>query len=276
VGRYVLRIPVVLSLVGRSDVIADLSGPQRVRAELLLRIVNEVVVNSSYYLRGSRFSDSARIIPYGVDLVRFQPGIRRREARRRLGLTDEDFVILAVQRLEPLKRVDLLIRMMADVLREVPLAILVVTGTGSEEQRLTSLADELGVAASVRFTGYVAEEQLPAMFGLADLYATHSQSETFGVTFAEAMATGLPIVAADTSCVRDVLTNDTAAIVEPGDLHAFAAALVGLAHDPGGRSARAAAGRERAEREFDWRTITDSYEQVMIRCVQAQRRTSGQ
>jgi glycosyltransferase involved in cell wall biosynthesis len=267
VARYVLRVPVILSLVGRSDVIADLSFPQRQRAQVVLSAANEVIVNSAYYLRGSRFAGTAHVVPYGVDLCRFLPARQRHETRLRLGFTDEDFVILAVQRLEQLKRVDVLVRVLAEVLREIPSAKLLVAGTGSQEQRLKALANELGLGRAVAFTGYVPEDELPMMFGLADVYATHSESETFGVTFAEAMAAGLSIVAADTSCVRDVLTPDSATIVPADSVLDFSSALVELARHPEIRARRGGAGRARAEREFDWQTIAKAYEQVIIGCV---------
>jgi glycosyltransferase involved in cell wall biosynthesis len=269
VARGFLRIPVIVSLVGRSDVIAALPVGQQARAQLVLRTANAVVANSAYYLRGSRFADSAHIVPYGVDLVRFRPGLERTEARDRLGLPPGAFVILAVQRLEALKRVDLLVRALAEVLREVPGAKLLVAGTGSQERRLRELADELGIGPAVIFTGYVAEGELPALFGLADVFASHSESETFGVTFAEAMAAGLPIVVADTSCVRDVLTAATATIVPAGDVREFANAVVELARRPDLRAQRGASGRARAEREFDWQTIADAYEQLIVRCLSA-------
>lgn len=269
--RWVLRVPVILSLVGRSDVVAVLAGPRRARAELMLRVAGTVIANSGYYLRGTRFAGSERIVPYGVDLHRFRPGLHRAAARRRLDLGEQDFVILAVQRLDPVKRVDLLIRALREVLQDVPAAKLLVAGAGPEEPKLRALVDDLGVAAAVRFTGYVAEERLPDVFGLADVFASHSESETFGVTFAEAMAAGLPIIAADTSCIRDVLDSDIATIVEAGSVSRFAGALAELERHPEVRAARGAAARRRAERDFDWESIAAAYEEIIRGSVQARR-----
>jgi glycosyltransferase involved in cell wall biosynthesis len=258
-----LGIRVVLSLVGRTDVVALLSRPRRIGTELVIRAADAVVANSSYYLRGSALADRAHIVPYGVDLDRFVPGLDRAAARLRIGLDPADFVCLAVQRLEPLKRVDQLIRVLAVLRRELPAARLLVCGTGTDAARLQRLAGELGVELAVIFAGYVSESDLPTMYGLSDAFVSHSEAETFGVTFAEAMAAGLPVVAADTSCIRDVLAPDTATIVRPDDIEGFAAAVNELAREPGTARRRGGRGRLRAEREFDWDAIARRYEHLM-------------
>jgi glycosyltransferase involved in cell wall biosynthesis len=242
---------------------ASLGIGGRLRAAAILHLADEIVANSGYYLRGCSGAERARIIPYGVDLPAFAARRDRRDARAELGLGDGDFVLIAVQRLEPIKRVDLLLRVLAELMRVLPEVRLVVVGTGSQTPALTRLARELGLGASAVFTGYVPERELPALYGLSDAYVTHSESETFGMTFAEAMAAGLPIVAADTSCVRDVLTGDVATIVEAGDVPGFAAAIVELARDPKRAGGQGARGRSRAEREFDWDVIAGRYEQLL-------------
>lgn len=268
-ARYLLRIPVILSLVGRGDVVADLGRAGRARAALMLHLADAVIANSTYYLRGSSFAGTATVIPYGVDLQRFLPRQERGGARRRLDLDEADFVILAVQRLEPLKRVDLLLRVLAELLPELPEAKLVVVGTGGQERDLRALADQLDVAPAVRFAGYVPELELPSMYSLADVFATHSESETFGITFTEAMAAGLPIVAADTSCVRDVLTAEVATIVAPGEVNAYARALLELALDREKRDLRGRTGRRRAEKQYDWEATANAYERVIRSCLPA-------
>ena len=87
--------------------------------------------------------------------------------------------------------------------------------------------------------------------------------ETFGVVFAEAMASGLPIVAARTSCVPHVVAPENGTLVEAFDTETFARAILAFAGDPARRADVAKGNRLRAEREFDWDRIANEYEEIM-------------
>jgi glycosyltransferase involved in cell wall biosynthesis len=266
-----LKVPTVLSLVGRSDVLRLLPAGKRRYVRAAIASADAVIPNSTYYLGGDLVSSRAQVIPYGVDTNEFSPARRTRRFRDELGLDADHFVLFSVQRLARVKRVDQLIHAMADVVPRNPRVVLVLGGKGNEESRLRVLVDQLGLHDNVRFLGYVEHGRLPDCFASSDAFVFHSMVETFGIVFAQAMAAGLPIIAANTSCVPDVLGADNGLLIEPFDRAAFAEAILTLA---GRRSLAAEIGshnRARAMREFDWSSIAARYEAVFER-LQAGRR----
>jgi phosphatidylinositol alpha-1,6-mannosyltransferase len=259
-----LRVPVVLSLVGRSDVLELLSPPQRLYAKTVIASANEVTAISSY-CGGSRRKQL--VIPYGVDTSEFSPDRRSEDLRSELGAGPDDLLLLTVQRLAPIKRVDVLLQVMARVVAQDPKAILVVGGRGEEESRLRAIARDLAIEENIRFVGYIGSDRLPEYFASAELFVFHSLLETFGIVFAQAMASGLPIIAADTSCVPAVVYPQNGELVKPFDVEAFADAVLRLGADDDLRRSIGVRNRARAVDEFDWDIIAAAYENVLLRAA---------
>jgi glycosyltransferase involved in cell wall biosynthesis len=256
--RRLFRVPVVLSLVGRSDVLGLLSRPQRHYAKAVIANANEVVAISSYCAGGNA------VIPYGVDTAAFSPDHRSEELRAELGAQSDDLLLLTVQRLAPIKRVDVLLQVMARVIVQDRRVILVVGGQGEEESRLRAIARDLSIEDNVRFVGYISSDRLAEYFASADVFVFHSLLETFGIVFAQAMASGLPIVAASTSCVPAVVYPENGELVQPFDIQAFADAVLKLARDADLRGSIGVRNRARAVEEFDWNKIAEAYENVLL------------
>ena len=156
---------------------------------------------------------------------------------------------------------------MERLVKQLPEAVLVVAGHGQEAGSLRSLASELRLEDHVKFTGYVPSQNLSDLFAAADLFVFHSMLETFGIVFAEAMASGLPIVAASTLCVPHVVGAANGTLVEPFDTDAFARAILAFASDPARRAEVAKTNRLRAEREFEWDRIANEYEDILYRAA---------
>lgn len=95
-------------------------------------------------------------------------------------------LILAVTRLDPYKRVDLIIRAFASLLDELPTLRLCVGGTGPEEERLRTLCTELGVNERVNFVGFIPEDLLPSYYSAAEVFALADWTE-YGITVYEAL-----------------------------------------------------------------------------------------
>jgi glycosyltransferase involved in cell wall biosynthesis len=256
-------VPTALSLVGRSDVIQQLSTSKRWYAKQVIDRADVVLPNSTYYL-GSKINDpGVQIIPYGVDIDEFAPSRRQVGLRRELGFSDDHFVLFSVQRLTSVKRVDLLVRVMAEVVPQNPRVVLLVGGKGEEEPNLHTLVAELGLEDNVRFCGYIDSTRLPEYFASADAFVFHSLIETFGIVFAQAMASGLPIIAADTSCVSDVLSLDNGSLVTPFDTAAFAGAVLSLAENPETARRIGVHNRAQAVNDFNWDRIAAQYERAL-------------
>jgi len=149
-------------------------------------------------------------VPCGVNLDMFRP-IAKEEARRQLGLRDDDRILLFVGRIEPLKGVDILLGAAARLEEEPDCFVLVVGGDSTARQgevaHLRDLASALGIAERVTFLGAVDHERLPLFYSAADVCVVPSFYESFGLVALEAMACGTPVVASRvgglTGTVRD-------------------------------------------------------------------------
>jgi glycosyltransferase involved in cell wall biosynthesis len=159
-----------------------------------------------------------RICPPGIDTARFA-------ASTRATATDPP-TILAPARLVWEKGHQDVLRALALLRRrgdEGPAARarLVIVGRGPEEQRLRAYAAELGVSEQVEFRGFIPYEEMPSVYAgaaclvLASLPTTHWE-EQFGMVLAEAMAAGVPILAASSGAIPEV-TGGTAGLFSPGD-----------------------------------------------------------
>ncbi len=189
-----------------------------------------------------------RIIPCGVDLKRFHPGVvplpKRQPGQPR---------VLFVGRLDARKGIATLLRAFPEVLRSVPDCRLTVAGRGPLGKSAHRLAAGLGVAASVDFVGAVRPDDLPHYYTGCDVYCAPSLGgETLGIVLLEAMASGAPVVASRIpgydETVRDGIDG---ILVPPADTSALAQALGGLLTDRARRRTLAAAGLRRVQ-EYAW------------------------
>ncbi|MEV7355207.1 glycosyltransferase family 4 protein [Kitasatospora sp. NPDC091276] len=198
-------------------------------------------------------------LPPGVDETTFHPGSGGAEVRRRLGLADRP-VVVCVSRLVPRKGQDTLIEAMPQILADVPDAVLLIVGGGPYRADLEKLADAKGVRASVRFTGAVPWEELPAHYGAGDVFAMPCRTrrggldvEGLGIVYLEASATGLPVVAGDSGGAPDaVLEGETGYVVPGGSAAAAAERIVRLLGDEELRRRMGEAGRRWVERSWRW------------------------
>ncbi|MFI6843447.1 glycosyltransferase family 4 protein [Kitasatospora sp. NBC_00085] len=198
-------------------------------------------------------------LPPGVDEQTFHPESGGAELRRRLGLADRP-VVVCVSRLVPRKGQDTLIEAMPQILADVPDAVLLIVGDGPYRADLEKLADARGVRASVRFTGSVPWEELPAHYGAGDVFAMPCRTrrggldvEGLGIVYLEASATGLPVVAGDSGGAPDaVLEGETGYVVPGGSPAAAAERIVRLLNDEELRRRLGEAGRRWVDRSWRW------------------------
>jgi glycosyltransferase involved in cell wall biosynthesis len=177
------------------------------------------------------------------------PG-RLAAARRRYELPERFVLFLGA--MEPRKNLLRLIEAFAvlkPALRRE--TVLVVAGAqGWLNDSVRDRADRLGLAESVRFAGYVAAEDLAALYSLATVFAYPSLWEGFGLPVLEAMACGTPVLTSDVSSLPEV-AGDAALLVPPTDVEAIADGLTRLLGDAALRSDLAARGLRRVA-AFSW------------------------
>jgi phosphatidyl-myo-inositol dimannoside synthase len=220
--------------------------------------VDRVVVGSQFARRqlsaelGARVEHVA-VVPYGVD-ARFAPRAPRADLRARYELGDGP-VVLFFGGLKPRKNLSLLLDVWAPLVAAHPDARLLVAGGGPLLPTLRARAASLGLASSVRFTGYVPEADKPAHYNLGDLFLFPSAMEGFGLAVVEAMASGLAVVASDRGSIPELVVDGEGGFVcDPSAPASFVERAQRLLADRALRDKLAAANVERATREFRWET----------------------
>ena len=156
------------------------------------------------------------IIPTGIDTSRFKKenftAEGRKELRKEYGFTDETKVLLVVGRIAQEKNIDAVIKAMPVVFERNENARLIIVGEGPYKETLENLASSLGVADKITFAGPKPWADMPNYYNMADIYLSASSSETQGLTFVEAMAGGLPVVAKKDPCLDGLIENGISGI----------------------------------------------------------------
>jgi glycosyltransferase involved in cell wall biosynthesis len=207
----------------------------------------QIVVATSAYSAARIVEDygvpsaRVRVVPEPIELARWRQLLDTADA-----LPRDRPSILCVAHLYPRKDVATLLAAMS---RLGAPATLRVAGGGPELARLQKLARQLALGDRVEFLGHVPLARLAAEYRRADLFCLPSRQEGFGIVFLEAMAAGLPIVAARATAVEELLGDGGyAVLVPPGDETALAGALGRLLGDAAERRRLSEAGRRRVER----------------------------
>ncbi len=169
----------------------------------LVTPVSEYTATLLSCLLRRRNADNAKIITIsnGVDEMKLKPLHSAEEMRSRLRIPSEVFVILSVCNLVRRKGIDIVIRAVGSLLADCRKVRHIIIGAGPEGDRLMALAEATGRGENFLFLPRVASDELADYYAMADLFAMVSitdwergQTEGFGVTYAEAMALGTPVI----------------------------------------------------------------------------------
>ncbi|HEY0969854.1 MAG TPA: glycosyltransferase family 1 protein, partial [Gemmatimonadales bacterium] len=202
-------------------------------------------------LRGRGFVNTA-LWGRGVDTGRFSPRWRSAELRARLGAGDGRVVVAYVGRLAAEKGLDTALAAMRIAAERAPGRVtFAMAGDGPYAARCRRLAPEGTV-----FTGHLSGDDLSAFYASADLFVFPSTVDTFGNVLLEAMASGLPVVAAASGPTREVLGAGGGVTVPATDAGALADTILALAADPARRASLSAAGLASATAR-SWRRVFD-------------------
>ena len=229
----------------------------------VLRGAQQVIAAGGYPAaeaeRAVRGSLPVTVVPPGVDVDRFVPlsDEQRRAARARFGLPADGRLVVSLSRLVPRKGMDVLIEAAARLAADRPDLTVAIGGSGRDHSRLERLVARSG--APVRLLGRVPDDELPALYGTADVFAmlcrnrwAGLEQEGFGMVFLEAAACGVPQVAGESGGAAEAVEHGVTGLVvdEPGAAEPVAAALARLLDDPELRERMGAAARTRAVAEL--------------------------
>lgn len=208
---------------------------------LALRGADVVTVNSSATERAVKdlVGEAARVrrVPMGIGVTEVD---RARAAEIRAEHRRGDGPLLVfVGRLVEEKGVGDLIEAMVPLLQRFPGAVLMVLGEGPEKRHFKDLARDRGVAARVHFLGWVDSAEIGAYYAASDAFVGPSKEapdgwiEAQGLTFAEAMMAGVPVVATRSGGIPDTVQHErTGLLVDPGAPDQIADAVTRLVRDP--------------------------------------------
>ena len=291
-SRAASRVPVLQtfhalgSVKRRNQGSADTSPPEREHLEPWVgRSADAVVATCSdevFELRSLGVPAHAiSVVPCGVDSQAFTPQgpVEPRAATHR---------ILSVGRLVPRKGVGNVVSALA-LLREqgYDVELVVVGGDGAspeqpdpEVQRLRDLAADLGVTEHVELRGQVPQDQLPPILRSADAVVCAPWYEPFGIVPLEAMACGVPVVAATVGGLVDTVVDGVTGLhVPPRDPESIARAVGTLLDDADLRATLGRAGRDRARGRYSWDRVAAAtariYQQVVTADDRGRRSGAG-
>ena len=203
-------------------------------------------------------AERVRVVPLGTDPVRWRADPSGAvEFRRRRGLPDGRWLV-TVARLVEYKGIDTGIRLVARLRDDHPDLHYAVIGRGPHEAALRALAAELGVTDRVHLLTDVTDAELPAAYSIGEIYLgltreTLLDVEGFGISFAEAAACGLPVIAARSGGISDAVADgETGLLVDPHNLPAIEASVRNLLGDRILARRLGAAGRDLVERYLNW------------------------
>jgi glycogen synthase len=204
-----------------------------------------------------------RRVPGGVDVGRYTSALTKREVRERLDWPPDRPIVLTVRRLVRRMGLENLISAISEVRRRVPEVLLLIAGKGELSKELKAQVLTLGLEHSIRFLGFVSDEDLPTVYRAADLSIVPTVAlEGFGLVAAESLAAGTPVFVTPVGGLPEVVSGLSADLVLSGsDVGSLAegleAALEGELSLPD-----AEACRNHVRVRYDWPVVAARVQEV--------------
>jgi 1,2-diacylglycerol 3-alpha-glucosyltransferase len=200
-------------------------------------------------------------ISCGIDLERFKLTNDGSYLKRSFAIPDNKPVLLYVGRLDKEKKIDVILRALPDILR-VTGVHLVVVGMGQEKQKLEELTKKLGIQKAVTFTGFVPDKDLQNIYRIADLFVIAGIAELQSIVTMEAMASGLPVVAANAMALPELVHDgENGYLFSDGDSRMLAEKVIAILSN---QAMRAQMSQKSLEiiKDHDINKVIEKYESI--------------
>ncbi|WP_125587625.1 glycosyltransferase family 4 protein [Companilactobacillus jidongensis] len=152
------------------------------------------------------------IIPTGVDLSEYTKPVNASDIREKLGFSEDTPVILMLSRIALEKKIDHMLRSMPELLKYNPDIKLVIVGDGPDMDELVQMSKDLGISDNVTFTGEVEHDKISPYYHMANIFVSSSDTESQGLTYIEAIASGLKIVVRSAPYTDQLLTDPSVGV----------------------------------------------------------------
>ncbi len=265
---YIISVPYFVSVHGSECHDDTLTWRRRLKSHLIkwrLAALQKAkgifpVSNYSAHLVMSLGVERERIevVSNGVDIQRFKPSSNHRNSH-------EQKKLLTVARLDLHKGHDRVLEALVILKEQGTTPRYIIVGQGDEEVRLRKMVQILGLENQVEFTGFMSGDQLPPLYNSCDIYIMASREipgrldlvEGFGISFLEASASGLPVVAGNSGGVADAVRNGkTGILVHPDKPEDIALAIKRLLIDKDLTMRLGNEGRRWTEAQMSWEQVT--------------------
>ena len=174
-------------------------------------VTNMIVPSGKMYRMLSDYEISAplTVIPTGINTDKYLNAdkSKRDTLRAEYGIGKDEFILLYAGRLAKEKNLEEILDFLAD--SRLNNLRLIVVGDGPHRETLEDKCKENGIENRVIFTGMVSPEKIEEYYLIGDVFVSASQSETQGLTYMEAMVSGLPLLCREDECLTDVIENGT-------------------------------------------------------------------
>lgn len=256
------RIPLVTTLHG-TDITLVGNHPSFMPITCFILQKSDAVTAVSQYLKDETLKvfhvdREIEVIPNFVRIDHFE--CEDVQIRRSSVASEDEAIVAHVSNFRPVKRILDVIKIFA-VIRNTRPAKLLMVGDGPERTPAERMVKELGLKDDVYFLGM--QIDVSEILSLADILLQPSETESFGLTPLEAMATCTPVICSDVGGLPEVvLDGRTGYLLPVGDVEGMAQKALHLLDDEGVRRTMAEAGRERALNQFNAPKIVDMYMQV--------------
>ncbi len=185
-----------------------------------------------HLLSGHSINVPVAAVSNGVDLTNFKPGKASKEIYERYNIPQDKTIMLYVGRIDPEKKVGLVIEAFNKARSKLPKTELIMVGDGVDKARLEQLVRDNNLGDSVKLLGRVISPDLYELYKMADVFVTASEIETQGIVLIEAAATGLPLIAVDKGAVSEVCRDsENGYLCEPGNIDEIGNAMIKIVSD---------------------------------------------
>lgn len=252
-ARLFLCVPYVFVFEGYTALEVKIAKHADLQISISKAIVDKCLEEQSY---------RPIVLPVGIDRTRFKPEGEKISLDRSI----HKWIVLSVCRLDPKKNLSTLVEAAKIVCSEDPRFLFLLAGKGREREKLEKLIEKYGLHDKVVLTGGVTDEELPAYYRSADIFAsTEVTPDEFLITAIEAMSSGLPVIVTSPTGAFEAV-GDSGIIITPNRPEILAKKVLEVAFDNKLRKELIGKSLTKAE-EYDWEKLIIKYEKAYASAV---------